>query len=357
MAKGLLVTYVLWAVGGPAGLHHLYLGRDSHALLWMLTLGGGGLGWLWEFWKLPSFVAQANRAQGQRRGSRGGTPPLSLIRFAAQMIVGIYFGLVALISFSFMANFYIVGLPLAVGLGVLLVAAVGNQTSDVKNTLGAAFLTSPIFYGRPIAILPISLAASITAQKHRRYKASVGSEMLSVRLYRLGLAYLAFTGPLAYSILCNTTATLSYVAETLGSILSWFSLFPFLGHFLESVCLLPYRTWRLLVGNPGFSSSSFQEWEKLYELVQSFQEEKHQLAHQVLGLSEGTTNEEIHRRYHELVKTWHPDHNLHQTEEAQRHFLEIQAAYEILSQPRKPRGSGRSRWLNGRYPIMPICIF
>ena len=33
MAKGLLMTDALWAVGGLAGLHHLYLGRDSHALL------------------------------------------------------------------------------------------------------------------------------------------------------------------------------------------------------------------------------------------------------------------------------------------------------------------------------------
>lgn len=335
------MTYALWAIGGPAGLHHLYLGRDSHALLWMLTLGGGGLGWLWEFWKLPSFVAQANRAQGQRQSSGRGTPPLSPIRFAAQMIVGIYFGLVALISLSFMASFYIVGLPLAVGLGVLLVAAVGNQTSDFKHTLGVAFLISPIFYGRPIAILPISLAASITAQKHRRYKTSTGSETLSVRLYRLGLAYLAFTGPLAYSALCNTATTLSYVAETLGSFLSWFSFFPLLGHLMESVLLLPYRVWSLLVGDYGFSSGYFQEWEKLYEFVQSFQDEKRQLAYQVLGLAEGATNEEIHHRYRELVKIWHPDHNRHQPEEAQRHFLEIQAAYEVLSQPRKPRGSWR----------------
>ncbi|XP_004692580.1 PREDICTED: dnaJ homolog subfamily C member 22 [Condylura cristata] len=332
MAKGLLVTYALWAIGGPAGLHHLYLGRDSHALLWMLTLGGGGLGWLWEFWKLPSFVAQANRAQGPRQRS-GATPPLSPIRFVAQVVVGVYFGLVALISLSFMANFYVVGLPLAVGLGVLLVAAVGNQTSDFKNTLGAAFLTSPIFYGRPIAIFPISLAASITAQKHRRYKAAV-SETLSVRLYRLGLAYLAFTGPLAYSVLCNTAATLTYVAETLGFFLSWFSFFPLLGRCLESVFLLPYRVWRLLVGEPYFSSGSFQEWEKLYEFVHSFQDEKHQLAYQVFGLPEGATNEEIHRRYRELVKTWHPDHNRHRAEEAQKHFLEIRAAYEVLNQPR-----------------------
>ncbi|KAM6214853.1 dnaJ homolog subfamily C member 22 [Rhynchocyon petersi] len=339
MAKGLLVTYALWAFGGLAGLHHLYLGRDSHALLWMLTLGGGGLGWLWEFWKLPSFVAQANRAQGQRQNPQGRTPPLSPIRFAAQVIVGIYFGLAALIGLSFMDTFYFVGLPLAIGLGVLLVAAVGNQTSDIKNTLVAAFLTSPIFYGRPIAVLPISLAASITAQKHRRYKISEGSETLSVRLYRLGLAYLAFTGPIAYSAFYNTAATLSYVADTFDSFLGWFSFFPFLGHSVESVLLLPYWIWRLLVGDLGFNSGYFQEWEKLYEFVSSFHDEKRQLAYQVLGLSEGATNEEIHQSYRQLVKIWHPDHNHHQTEEAQRRFLEIQAAYETLSHPRKPKRS------------------
>ncbi|XP_075819673.1 dnaJ homolog subfamily C member 22 [Microtus pennsylvanicus] len=339
MAKGLLVTYALWAFGGPVGLHHLYLGRDSHALLWMLTLGGGGLGWLWEFWKLPSFVAQANRIQGQKQRPGEERPSLSLLRFSGQMIVGIYFGLVALISLSSMANFYIVGLPLAVGLGVLLVAAVGNQTSDFKKTLGAAFLISPVFYGRPIAILPISLAASITAQKHRRYKASVESGTISMRLYHLGLAYLAFTGPLAYSVLYNTAATLSYMAETLGSFLSWFSFFPLLGRLTESVFLLPCRIWWLLVGDPGFNTRQFQEWEKLYEFVDSFQDEKHRLAYQILGLPEGATNEEIHRRYYDLVKVWHPDHNRHQIEKAQRHFLEIQAAYEVLSQPKKPRTS------------------
>lgn len=341
MAKGLLVTYALWALGGPVGLHHLYLGRDSHALLWMLTLGGGGLGWLWEFWKLPGFVAQANGVQAQKWRPGEGRPPLSVLRFAAQMTVGIYFGLVALISLSSMANFYIVGLPLAVGLGVLLVAAVGDQTSDFKNTLGAAFLTSPVFYGRPIAILPISLAASLTAQKHRRYKASAGSETLSVRLYRVGLAYLAFTGPLAYSVLCNTAATVDYVAETLGSFLSWFSFFPLVGRLVESALLLPCRIWWLLVGDPSFNGSQFQEWEKLYEFVHGFQDEKRQLAYQVLGLPEGATNEEVHRSYRDLVKVWHPDHNRHQTEEAQRRFLEIQAAYEVLSQPKRPRASWR----------------
>ncbi|XP_068948715.1 dnaJ homolog subfamily C member 22 [Petaurus breviceps papuanus] len=337
MAKGLLVTYALWAIGGPVGLHHLYLGRDSHALLWMLTLGGGGLGWLLEFWKLPSFVAQANQARRQKKNHEELIPNLSPLRFVAQILVGIYFGFVALISLSFMTSFYIVGLPLAVALGVLLVATVGNQTSDFKSTLGAAFLTSPLFYGRPIAILPISLVASITAQRHRSYKTPLETETLTLRLYRLGLAYLAFTGPVAYSIFCNMAATLQCVTETLGSFLYWFTFFPVFSRIMESILILPYQIW-LLVGNPGSGSVSL-EWEKLFEFVRSFQDEKQQLAYQVLGLSEGATSDEINQSYRELVKIWHPDHNRHQVEEAQKHFLEIQAAYEILSKFRKSRDS------------------
>ncbi|KAK2514520.1 hypothetical protein Q9966_015758 [Columba livia] len=92
MAKRLLVAYALWALGGPLGLHHLYLGRDSHALLWMVTLGGFGGGWLWDFWHLPAWVAAANGAPGGRVGA---VPALSPLRLAGQVAVGMYFGLVA----------------------------------------------------------------------------------------------------------------------------------------------------------------------------------------------------------------------------------------------------------------------
>ncbi|KAK2493066.1 hypothetical protein MC885_021559 [Smutsia gigantea] len=130
--------------------------------------GSRGAQGILEAPKLCSSGQQSPRVEAELR--RGDTSCESH-SLCCPDIVGIYFGLVALISLSFMANFYIVGLPLAVGLGVLLVAAFGNQTSDFKNTLGAAFLTSPLFYGHPIANLPISLAASMTAQKHRCYKA------------------------------------------------------------------------------------------------------------------------------------------------------------------------------------------
>nr|XP_006131235.1 dnaJ homolog subfamily C member 22 [Pelodiscus sinensis] len=337
MAKRLLVAYALWALGGPVGLHHVYLGRDSHALLWMLTLGGLGMGWLWEFWQLPGWVARANATQESH--PRSPEPPaLSPVRFFGQVLVGIYFGLVALIGLSSLPGFALLALPLAVGLGVHVVSSVGEQTSDLKNTLTAAFLTSPVFQGYVLAILPISLTASITAQQYRCYKPRRDTgETLSARLYRLGLAYLAFTTPLAYCAFCNPAATVHYVADAIGALLDWLSFFPSLGSFLEQLLLLPYRAWRLLTDGTGIWAGSFQEWEKVYEFVKSFQTERQQLAYKVLGLPDGAPVEEIHKKYRELVKLWHPDHNRHQVEEAERRFIEVQAAYESLMQPRKAK--------------------
>ncbi|KAJ7317944.1 hypothetical protein JRQ81_004106 [Phrynocephalus forsythii] len=331
MAKQLLVAVALWAIGGPAGLHHLYLGRDNHALLWLLTLGGFGVGWLWELWLLPGWVAQANRPLEVQTD---GQPPWSPVRFLGQASVGIYFGLVALLGLSTLPGFYFLALPLAVALGVHLVSVVGDQVSDLQATLKAAFLTAPIFYGRPVAILPIALTTSVTAHHHRQFKASRGiHEKLSARLYRLGLAYLAFTTPLAYCAFYNTAATATYIASTFGTALDWLNVFPSLSGLLESALLLPYNAWKML----GFGGGSFQEWEKVFAFMQSFQNERQQMAYKVLGIHEDATPEEISKSYRELVKLWHPDHNPHRAEEAERRFIEVQAAYELLVHMRKSK--------------------
>lgn len=171
MVKRVLVAYALWAMGGPLGLHHLYLGRDSHALLWMLTLGGFGFGWAREFIRIPAYVSEANRDAKKERGPpKEGLPPVSPVRFAGQVCVGIYFGIVALIGLNSLSFFYLIVLPLSVGAGVHLVSSVGQQTADLQKTLTACLVTSPIFYGSSLSPLPISLAASITASQHRRFK-------------------------------------------------------------------------------------------------------------------------------------------------------------------------------------------
>ncbi|KAM6474416.1 dnaJ homolog subfamily C member 22 [Liasis olivaceus] len=331
MAKHLVVAVALWAVGGPAGLHHLYLHRDNHALLWMLTLGGFGIGWLWELWLLPGWVAQANGTPNLPNGQH---PPFNPVRFLGQALVGIYFGIVALIGLSTLPGFYFLALPLAVGLGVHLVSEVGDQASNLQAILMATFITAPIFYGHPLGILPITLTASVTAQKYRRYKANNSTKKkFSLRLYRLGLAYLAFSAPLAYCAFSNTAATANYIASIIGAVLDYVSVFPSLNGILESVLLFPYHAWKML----GFSGGYFQEWENIFKFVQSFQNERRQMAYQILGVPDDATPEEITKSYRELVKLWHPDHNRHQVAEAERRFIEVQAAYELLMQTKKPK--------------------
>lgn len=172
MVKSVMTAYALWALGGPVGLHHLYLGRDSHALLWIITLGGFGLGWIREVLRIPAYVDEANQeADNQRKQPTDKfLPPISPFRFVGQVCVGIYFGTVALIGLNTFNFFYLIVLPLCIGAGVHLVASVGQQTSDLNKTLIACILTSTVFYGSTFSPLPISLAASVTASQHRKYK-------------------------------------------------------------------------------------------------------------------------------------------------------------------------------------------
>ncbi|NXY92140.1 DJC22 protein, partial [Alcedo cyanopectus] len=240
MGKRLLVAYGLWALGGPLGLHHIYLGRDSHALLWMLTLGGFGAGWLWDFWHLPGWVAAANGAGAAE--DRGGTvPELSTLRLAGQVAVGMYFGLVAALGLPWVPA--LVAQPLAVGLGVQLVSSVGDQTTEAPSILAAAFLASLLFQSRVLAVLPVSVAASVAAQRHRRYKLrGVPRPRLPARLYHLGLACLAFAAPLACRGLCGAAGLLSTLLT--------------LPRAAVELLLLPLRLGRLLAEALGISGGS-----------------------------------------------------------------------------------------------------
>ncbi|KOB77424.1 DnaJ-18 [Operophtera brumata] len=58
--KSVFVAYLLWLFGGIFGMHHYYLGRDRHGFVWWTTLGGFGVGWLGEVLKVRKYVLDAN---------------------------------------------------------------------------------------------------------------------------------------------------------------------------------------------------------------------------------------------------------------------------------------------------------
>jgi DnaJ family protein C protein 22 len=54
-------TYFFALIGGIFGLHHIYLGRTQHALLWLTTFGGFGVGIFYEiFFQLNKYVREVN---------------------------------------------------------------------------------------------------------------------------------------------------------------------------------------------------------------------------------------------------------------------------------------------------------
>ena len=58
--KSLGVAYVLWFFLGIIGVHHFYMGKIGRGILWLLTLGLAGIGWLWDLFTLPGQMRQVN---------------------------------------------------------------------------------------------------------------------------------------------------------------------------------------------------------------------------------------------------------------------------------------------------------
>lgn len=53
------IAYLLWFIAPPLGLHHLYLHRDRHCFLHVISFGYFGLGWLRDFWRMPEYLRSA----------------------------------------------------------------------------------------------------------------------------------------------------------------------------------------------------------------------------------------------------------------------------------------------------------
>jgi len=89
----IVIAYIFWFIGGPLGLHHFYLGRDKHAFVWYISLGGLFLGWLRDLWRLPEYIYEANGdpryyAEFADRRKWHKHPPFSIVRFSGQVFIG-----------------------------------------------------------------------------------------------------------------------------------------------------------------------------------------------------------------------------------------------------------------------------
>jgi DnaJ family protein C protein 22 len=80
-------AYFFALIGGLFGLHHLYLGRTQHALLWSTTFGGFGIGIIYEIlFLIKKYVCEVNNDdliidQYQQKIREQKSPAFELIRF------------------------------------------------------------------------------------------------------------------------------------------------------------------------------------------------------------------------------------------------------------------------------------
>lgn len=83
------------------------------------------------------------------------------------------------------------------------------------------------------------------------------------RLYRLGLAWLAFSAPLGYCIFYNTTATLYYLSDCVSALLDMFWFLPWLRNVFEYILLIPYRLLCVLTGGGYYEDA----WRKVLQIL------------------------------------------------------------------------------------------
>jgi hypothetical protein len=62
--RSLGLAYVLWFFFGLLGIHQFYLGKIGRGILYLLTGGVLGIGWLIDLFTLPS---QTRRVNAERR--------------------------------------------------------------------------------------------------------------------------------------------------------------------------------------------------------------------------------------------------------------------------------------------------
>lgn len=87
--RSVVVAYVLWMFWGVLGVHRFYLGKFRSGLVFAVTFGLLGLGWLYDGLTMPAQVARCNRRLGlgpgpDAAGLRGDDPMHALLAGAAE---------------------------------------------------------------------------------------------------------------------------------------------------------------------------------------------------------------------------------------------------------------------------------
>eukprot|EP00794_Sanderia_malayensis_P017471 gene17471-19218_t len=330
--KSLFITYFLWLFFGFLGLHHFYLGRDRQAFIWWSTFGGlFCFGWFRDMWRIPNYVDDANNETffietlTKRMKSRK-EPPFNVTRFAGEMMVGFFYGILVRLALPEETPRAIVVLLVnfGVAVGVHLVGNIGREKGDFKYPFIASLL-SHVIMSFLIADEPsymyCSLFGAMAFNYYREYSHKVKPEKGTCKR----IVVLVLSGLVIGSLWCSFLYFNAHITTEDGEKIKFRDS---VNHFFKSPAWLEFKNtfWGL------YEEAQKQGWRNVYdELMKAIDATGESNARKVLGVTEHATEAEIRRSYKKLAVKWHPDKNKDNAEEAQQKFIEVQQAYEVLS--------------------------
>lgn len=323
-------------MGGWFGIHHLYLGRERHAFVWCITLGGYfGLGWFRDLWRIPSYVKYVNNdptfmeelKENIRRYSK---PPATIVRSMGQMIVSDALGYMVLYALPLelipeqFIPIVVIPVPLAVAIGVHLVGNIGEQEGSFWWPLVGAYVTYPLYFWSTHSVFMTSIASVYLFRSKsctwrlRPRKPRPPCRRVTVFAACCLLYSLLWASWLYFN--CSMTVNDGTEVKCRDSIRHFFSSplwQDFRAIFIEIYKQIQYRGWG-------------EVWKMFMEALDPQGEAN---ALRVLNVSATAPQEDITAAYRRLSREWHPDRikDAVRKQEAQEKFIEIQKAYETLS--------------------------
>lgn len=350
--KSLLVAYILWLFGGIFGAHHIYLHRDRHAFAWWCTLGGYfGIGWIFEVFKIPAYVRDANEdpkfiSEFIEKLRTHKKPEFSSTRLIGEVIMSSLFGQLVMIAIpedEFMGinwRFLLWTIPFFSALGVWLVGNIGREKGVLWHCLVVAYIVYPLryfVYDETYWFFAMVLASSLSFEqfskqwrreppkRHGAMRRTIVLSTCAILYLSLWSGYFYFNGKIT-----DSDGDTVPVEEAIKNFLKspwWTDLKQ---TFVE--------TWRFAKHNGWYET-----WK---QIVDSIDVDGEQNAYKVLGVTPMSTQSEITTIWRKMSREFHPDKVKDPVlqRSAQETFMEIQQAYEILSKIKSKRRSKNKKF-------------
>ncbi|KAI4499428.1 hypothetical protein M0802_005324 [Mischocyttarus mexicanus] len=339
-------AYVFWLFGGFFGAHHIYLGRDAHCFLYISTFGGYlGFGWLWDFFKIPSYVTDANDdpnfvQEFKRKVKVNRKPSFSTVRFTSANGVAYFWSEIYCSAIPadeiYGINFrhLIILTPVIIALGVWVVGNIGREGGTIWAALIAAYLFYPTLYyigDETTWVFLMGIASSLafdTFSKEWNLKPKKKRGWIR-RMFYLFLAITLYFSLIGSYLYFNATITDSEGEEI--------KLSDAIRHFLTSPIWLDLKASLKATWNQAVHQGFWATWAQIVDLSDPRGEIN---AYKVLELSPSASQNEITTKWRTLSRDNHPDKvkgTRKERQKAQERFMEIQQAYEILSKAKNRR--------------------